>query len=263
MSSSMDASGYIQHHLKFLDFDLRTVFPQLKSAFWMIHLDTVVTSVVVGLLIFVGLSWAVRGFKVAHPSKFQVAVEGIFEFIEAQIRETMGYSDRFSIALAVTIFLWIWGMNFFDLLPVDLLPWIASQFGIHYWRAVPTADVSTTFALSIGVSLLLVQQSIRYKGLLGYLKEIVAHPFPWYLFFVNIPFRLIEECSRPLSLALRLFGNIYAGELIFMLIALAPPGPQWVCYGLWWLMHLFIITVQAFIFMILTLVYLHSARAAH
>lgn len=263
MSKPLDASGYIFHHLQFWNYDLRILFPSLKSSFWVIHLDTVITSFVLGIIVFVGLALVVRRFSVEKPSKFQVAVEMIFGLIEEQIKDTLGYSDRFSISFAATMFLWIWAMNFMDLLPVDLMPWIVSHMGVPYWRAVPTADVSMTLAMAIGVSIILVQQSISHKGIWGYLKEIVAHPFPWYLFFVNIPFRIIEEFSRPVSLSLRLFGNIYAGELIFTLIALSPVVPQWGCFGLWWLMHLFIITLQAFIFMILSLVYLQSARATH
>lgn len=260
---SLNAATYIDHHLKFLDFDLRTVFPGLKSSFWILHVDTIITSFLIGLFLFGGLYFLASRFSVDKPSKLQVGIESIFELIDSQVRDTLGHSDSFAMSFASTVFLWIWAMNFMDLLPVDLLPVILEHFGVHYWRSVPTADVSMTLALSFSVTIVLIQQNISYKGLWGYFKEIVAHPFPWYLFFINIPFRLIEECSRPISLALRLFGNIYAGELIFTLIALAPVVPQWGCFGVWWLMHLFVITLQAFIFMILSLVYLHGARASH
>lgn len=263
MSQSLDATGYIHHHLQFWNFDLRSVFPGLKSVFWILHLDTMIMSFIVGLIVFLGLAFLVRGFSVENPSKFQVAIEIIFGFIDDQIRDTLGYSDRFSISFAATIFLWIWSMNMVDLLPVDLLPWLAAKVGVMHWRAVPTADVSMTLAMALGVSIILIEQGIRHKGLKKYFMEIIAHPFPWYLFFVNVPFRLVEECARPVSLSLRLFGNIYAGELIFTLIALAPAVPQWACFGLWWLLHLFVVTLQAFIFMILALVYLQGARAAH
>jgi F-type H+-transporting ATPase subunit a len=214
-------------------------------------------------MIFGGLAMAVRSFRMHNPSKFQVAIEGIFEFITVQVQDTLGETDRQAIALSSTIFLWILGMNAMDLLPVDLIPWIASCFGLHEWRSVPTADLSMNFGLSIGVTIILIQQGIQYKGLGHYLKEIFAHPYPWYFFVANLAFRLIEEFSRPVSLALRLYANIYAGELIFFLIALIPYVPQWPCYALWWGMHLVIITLQAYIFMVLSLAYLQGARAAH
>ena len=263
MSSELNPTAYIQHHLKFLDYDLRQIFPMLKSSFWIVHVDTIVTSLVVGFIIFGTLMWAVRSFTVYNPGKFQVAVEAVFEFVASQVTDTMGQADRYAVALASTIFLWVWGMNFMDLLPVDLIPFIASLFGIHEWRPVPTADLSMNFALSIGVSLILVQQGIQYKGIKHYLMEIFAHPYPGYLFIVNVVFRLIEELSRPVSLALRLYANIYAGELIFFLIALTPLAPQWVSYGLWWGLHLVIITLQAYIFMVLSLAYLQGARESH
>lgn len=263
MSSELNATAYIQHHLKHLDYDLRTIFPTLKSGFWIIHVDTIVTSLFVGVLVFGTLMWAARRFRVYQPSKFQAAIECVFLFVDMQVKDTLGHSDRFSIALASTIFIWVWSLNFMDLLPVDLIPWFASLGGVHEWRSVPTADLSMNFALSLGVTIILIQQGIQYKGLKNYCVEIFAHPYPWYLFFINIPFRLIEELSRPVSLALRLYANIYAGELIFFLIALTPVIPQWVCYGLWWGLHVVIITLQAYIFMILSLAYLNGARESH
>jgi F-type H+-transporting ATPase subunit a len=150
-----------------------------------------------------------------------------------------------------------------DLLPVDLLPRIMGLFGVHNFKTVPTADLSMTFAMSLSVFFLIIYYNIKIKGF-GLLKELFTQPFGKWLFPLNILFRIIEELTRPISLSLRLFGNMFAGELIFILIAaLLPWWIQWIPGGIWAIFHILIITIQAFIFMMLTIIYLSMAHESH
>jgi F-type H+-transporting ATPase subunit a len=154
-------------------------------------------------------------------------------------------------------------MNFMDLLPVDLIPTLLSLTGVEHFRAVPTADVNLTFGLSLSVFFLLIYYNFKAKGAIGLGHEVLTKPFGAKLFPLNIAFRLLEECVKPLSLSLRLFGNLFAGELIFILIALLPWYIQWPLGGVWAIFHILIITLQAFIFMMLTIVYLSMATETH
>ena len=180
--------------------------------------------------------------------------------------------------LALTIFIWVWLMNFMDLIPVDLLPVIGSMFGISYLKVVPTTDLNTTMAMSLTVFMLILYYSFKVKGPMGYAKMFLFHPFGKFFVPVNIVMTAIEELAKPLSLGLRLFGNLFAGELVFLLIALiggsAAIGaglffiiPLQILLDLGWLIfHLLVITLQAFIFMVLTIVYLgmaHTNDEAH
>jgi len=176
--------------------------------------------------------------------------------------------------LALTIFLWVWLMNFMDLIPVDLLPLIGTWIGIDYLKVVPTTDLNTTMAISLTVFALIVFYSIKVKGVVGYAKMFLFHPFGKFFIPVNIVMTAIEELAKPLSLGLRLFGNLFAGELVFLLIALLSGGaalgaglliwfPLQVVLDLAWLLfHILIITLQAFIFMVLTIVYLGMAHTS-
>tara|TARA_R110000868_G_C10503320_1_gene731371 strand:- start:94 stop:555 length:462 start_codon:yes stop_codon:yes gene_type:complete len=153
-------------------------------------------------------------------------------------------------------------MNAMDLLPVDLLPRLLSSVGVEHFKSVPTADPNATFAMSISVFLLIIFFNIKVKRH-HLLKEMLTVPFGPWLFPVNLAFRLIEECVKPLSLALRLFGNMFAGELIFILIAILPWWIQWGPGGIWAIFHILIITLQAFLFMMLTIIYLSMAHDSH
>jgi len=165
--------------------------------------------------------------------------------------------------LGLTIFVWVFLMNFMDLIPVDLLPGIASLIGIPYLRVVPSTDLNATFAMSISVFCLIIFYSIKVKGGIGFAKEMLLTPFgPWLMPF-NLLLKTVEELAKPVSLALRLFGNLYAGELIFILIALLPWYVQPLLSVPWAIFHLLIITLQAFIFMVLTIVYLSLAHEEH
>jgi len=202
----------------------------------------------------------------------------VVEFVDTQVKEVFHLDRRFLAPLALTIFLWVFFMNAMDLLPLDLPGKIAGLFGIHYWRAVPTADLNTTFAMSISVFFIVMFYALKVKGAGGYVHELFTAPFGAHpvLWLPNFLLNLVEMLSKPVSLAMRLFGNMYAGELVFMLIALL--GASWAGFTIgsslsmlgqvlagaaWAIFHILIITLQAFIFMVLTIVYVTMATEHH
>lgn len=255
----MTSSDYIQHHLE------HWVWSPVgdTSSFWTFHIDTILVSLLCGLF-FLGLfRMAISRLSLKNPSRLQTGIEFIVEGIDTQIKEVFSVGDKQVAALSLTIFVWTWLMNFMDLIPVDLIPWIADKAGVHYFRAVPTADLNLTAAMSIAVFIIIQIEGIRAHKLSGFLWEALSHPFTIYLFPVNIAFRIVEEIAKPVSLSLRLFGNMFAGELMFFLIALTPFYIQWALAWIWLGLHLFIITLQAFVFMILTIIYLNMARSSH
>jgi F-type H+-transporting ATPase subunit a len=265
-------SGYIQHHLTF--------FAQPVSetgGFWTIHYDTIITSVIVGVLV-LGFIWLVtRRATSGVPSKTQAFVELTVEFVNDQVKSLFHHDYRVVAPIALTVFLWVLFMNAMDFLPVDIMAWIYQNvFHLHEWRSVPTADVNTTFALSLSVFGLMIFYSIKVKGLGGWLHELVATPFGikplWLsplLVFFNLLFNLIEYISKPLSHSLRLYGNMYAGEIIFLLLGLwAATGFTGVVVGGllhvgWSIFHILIVALQAYIFMMLTVVYIAMAHEHH
>lgn len=257
----LTSTEYIQHHLHHWNYDLKQGAWNVKTeGFWTLHIDTLLVSLTLGLVFFFIFRWVARRVTEGKPGRLQNAIEMVFTFVQKQVVDNFKCRDRFVSALALTIFAWVFLMNFMDLIPVDLLPELFKSAGVPYFRAVPTADLNLTFGLSIGVFLLIIIYNIKHKSLKTLISESFAHPFPWYLFPVNFLFKVVEELAKPLSLALRLFGNLYAGELIFILIALTPFYMQWLLGGVWLGFHLFVITLQAFIFMILTIVYLSMAK---
>ncbi|NLR76649.1 F0F1 ATP synthase subunit A [Leeia aquatica] len=262
-SAPANATEYIKHHLTFLTPD--------EVGHTGFHLDTFWIALVLGLL-FVGIfALVARRASVDKPGRLQCLVEIIIEMVDTQIKDAFHGKSKVIAPLSLTIFCWVFLMNAMDFLPVDLLPWIASHvFGIHYLRVVPTADVNQTFAMSLSVMFLIMGFSIGAKGLGGYTKELFTAPFhasgpigTLILAPVNFAFQLLELLAKPISLALRLFGNMYAGELIFILIALLPWGAQWLLGGPWAIFHILVVTLQAFVFMMLTIVYLSLAVEDH
>ncbi len=273
-SSGGGTVEYIQHHLTNLCIGDCDPVTNKAASFWALHLDTVFFSVLLGAVI-VLVSWRLgRNLQADTPGGFQNFVESILEFVNNQVKDTFPGHNPLIAPLALTIFLWVWLMNFMDLIPVDLLPLLGSFIGIDYLKVVPTTDLSTTMALALTVFALIVYYNIKVKGFVGYLKMFLFHPFGKYLVPVNIVMTAIEELAKPLSLGLRLFGNLFAGELVFLLIALlggaATIGaalffiiPLQVLLDLGWLIfHVLIITLQAFIFMVLTIVYLGMAHVS-
>lgn len=198
------------------------------------------------------------------PGKFQCFVEICIEFVNDLVNTTYHGKSKLVAPLALTIFVMVILMNTMDLVPIDFLPEAAKAIGINYFKVVPTTDLNTTFAMSISVFILIIGFSIKVKGLGGFTKEMTLNPFNHW---IMIPFNLVLETvtlvTKPVSLGLRLFGNMYAGELIFILIALMPWYAQWALSVPWAIFHIMVIVLQAFIFMMLSIVYLSSASEEH
>lgn len=251
---SIMTTDYIQHHLNHLE---------LITPIGTFYLDTLFMSWAMGLL-FLGIFWGVaRRATAGIPGGFQNFVEFVYEFVQQQVKETFHGKSDLITPLALTIFVWVFLMNLMDLFPVDLIPGMAKIVGVSHFKAVPTTDPNLTLAMSISVLFLVLFYGIKIKGMGGFFKELTCHPFGPALFPLNVALRVVEELARPISLGLRLFGNLYAGELIFILIALIDWKFQWLLGAPWAIFHILIITIQAFIFMILTIVYLSLASEEH
>ncbi|MCC8366687.1 MULTISPECIES: F0F1 ATP synthase subunit A [Xenorhabdus] len=271
-SGEVSTSEYISHHLRHLQLDLRTfelVNPQAsgyEATFWTLNIDSLFFSVVLGMLfLFVFRKVAVNA-TAGVPGKFQTAVEMIIGFVDNTVRDMYHGKSKVIAPLALTVFVWVFLMNALDLLPIDLIPLIGEHvFGLPALRIVPTADVSVTMSMALGVFVLILFYSIKMKGIGGFAKELGLQPFNHPLFIpINLILEGVSLLSKPISLGLRLFGNMYAGELIFILIAaLLPFWSQWMLSLPWAIFHILIITLQAFIFMVLTIVYLSMASEEH
>ena len=269
-------TGYIKHHLTHL-----TVH-EGHGSFWAVHLDSVVFRLAIALFFVVLFCTVARRATSGVPGKLQTAVELLVEFVNGMVKDTFHGTSKFIAPLAITTFCIVFLENFMDMLPVDALPAAAKAFGAEHLRVVATADINTTVGMALGVFLLLWYVGIKEKGVVLFFKEWFTAPFHahgiWALFLapLNLLLRLIEEGVRPLSLSLRLFGNMYAGELIFLLIACFTldaalnhvstyvlGGLQFFAGTIWTLFHVLIITLQAFIFMTLTIVYASMAAEHH
>lgn len=259
---------YIQHHLTNMSIGGK---PDNLVDFSVFFFDIFLVSVILaGLFAFV--SWKVgQNLDPDKPTGMQNILEMLVEFVNQQIKDIFPTADKWVGPLSITIFVWVVLMNTMDLLPVDLIPsivgGIASLFGADphhvYFKVVPTTNLDTTFALALLVFGLIIFYNIKHKGFIGWIKMFLFHPFGKYAIPVNIVMTTIEEIAKPISLGLRLFGNMFAGELLFLLIALlgvgwAMPG-QVVLGSMWAIFHIMVITLQAFIFMLLTVVYLSLA----
>lgn len=245
------ATEYIQHHLINLS---------VGEGFFTFHVDTLVFSIFLGVT-FLFFFWrAAKHATAGVPGKLQNFVEMLVTFVDTQVKDCFQGKNDVIAPLGLTIFVWVFLMNAMDLLPVDFLPVVGKWFGLDYLRVVPTTDLNLTFGMSISVFLLVTFYSIKMKGGKGYFMEYATHPFGLKLLPVNFILKLVEELARPISLALRLFGNLYAGELIFILIALLPWYMQWPLGGVWAIFHILVITLQSFIFMMLTIVYISLAH---
>jgi F-type H+-transporting ATPase subunit a len=262
----LNPTSYIKHHLTFN--------AQGEGGFWVLHVDTLVTSVVLGVLSLGFLWWVVRGATAGVPNRRQAFVELLVNFIDEQVKGIYTHGDRhrFIAPVALTVFVWVLMMNAMDFLPIDVMAWIYSNvFQQEYWRGVPTADVNTTFALALAVWVLMIFFSIYVKGIGGWIHELFCSPFGSnpLLWPANFLFNLVEYISKPLSHSLRLFGNMYAGEIIFILLWIwAATGLVGTVFGAilglgWAIFHILIVALQAFIFMMLTVVYLSMAHEHH
>ncbi|GLR12142.1 ATP synthase subunit a [Chitinimonas prasina] len=274
-----NATEYIQHHL--LNLRANPALDPVDPS--NIHLDTFWISLVLGFVFLFVFGMVARRASVDKPSKFQLFIELIIELVDTNVKEIFHGKSKLVAPLALTVFVWVVLMNAMDFLPVDLLPKIAAMFGVEYLKVVPTADINQGLAMSLSVVLLSVLLGIQAKGLVGFVVEFFTAPFhadgllmKIILIPVNGAMQCIEYGSRGLSLALRLVGNMFAGELVFMLIALlgmgwtgANPGSilgalgQVVAGSAWAIFHILIVILQAYIFMMLTIVYCGLAVEEH
>lgn len=265
--TELTATEYIGHHLTFL------AKPIGEGGFWTLHVDSLVTAVILGVVGMGFFWWIVRGATSGVPNKRQALVELAFEFIDEQVKGIFTHGDRskFVAPAALTVFVWVLLMNAMDWLPVDFISKGMGALGFHEWRPVPTADVNTTFALALSVWVLMIYFAITSKGLGGWIRELFCAPFGSnpLLWLPNILFNIVEYVSKPLSHSLRLFGNMFAGEIIFILLWV------WGSTGLtgtvagtvlglgWAIFHILIVVIQAFIFMMLTVAYISMAHEHH
>lgn len=263
---ALTPSSYIQHHL---GFNAQSVG---DTSFWTLHVDTLAMSVILGLVVMGLVWWVARGATAGVPTKRQAFVELVFGFVDDQVKNIF-HGDRHSFIAptALTVFLWVFAMNAMDFLPVDIFAKAMHALGFEHWRAVPTSDINTTFALALAVWFLMIFFSIKAKGLGGWIHELFCAPFGSnpLVWPANFLFNLIEYVSKPLSHSLRLFGNMYAGEIIFLLLGMwAATGLAGTIFGAilgagWSIFHILIVALQAFIFMMLTVVYLAMAHESH
>lgn len=260
--ATITQTEYVQHHMQHWQLNLHN-FTFANGGFWTVNVDTILVSVILGGLFLLLFYWAARNPVTSIPGKLQNFVELAIETVDGMVKETFHGNRNLIAPLGLTIFIWVFMMNFMDLVPVDLLPRIFAQTGVTYFKSVPTADPTLTFAMSITVFVLIIFYNFKAKGTIGFTKELLSKPFGWYLLPVNVLFRVIDELAKPMSLALRLFGNLFAGELVFILIAIMPWWGQFTLGVVWTIFHLLIILIQAFIFMMLTIVYLTMAQDAH
>jgi F-type H+-transporting ATPase subunit a len=270
-------TGYIKHHLTHLTVDTG------RGVFWTVHIDSIIFTLLISLVFIFVLSMVARRATNGVPGKLQTAVELLVEFVDDMVKDTFHGKNKFIAPLAITIFCIVFLENFMDILPVDALPAAAKLFGVEHLRTVATADLNTTVGMALGVFLLIQWVGITHKGIGTFAGEWFTAPFhadgtalKIVLAPVNFVFRIIEELVRPLSLSMRLFGNMYAGELIFLLIACFTlgaalnqvstyflAGAQFFAGVIWTAFHYLIITLQAFIFMVLTIVYVGIAAEKH
>jgi F-type H+-transporting ATPase subunit a len=275
MASSTE---YIKHHLTYLTYNVKDMQMGSDGGFWTLNLDTLLFSLVSGCIVLLLMYAGARRVTTGVPGKLQNFAEMMLQFADSQVKDCFHGRNDLIGPLALTIFLWVFFMNFMDIIPVDFLPMLGKTTGFHYLKVVPTNDLNLTFGLSISVFMLIIFYSIKIKGMRGFARELAFQPFNTvYLVPFNLLLELVGLIAKPISLALRLFGNLYAGELIFILIALLTlnaatsslmsnvtlGAAQFILSLAWSIFHILVITLQAFIFMVLTIVYLSLAHEDH
>lgn len=274
-SGTESSSEYIKHHLTNLVYGQHpdgtwgfaaSAEEAQAMGFWSVNVDSMLWSVALGVLFLVVFRSAAGKATSGIPGKLQNFVEMIVEFVDDNVRSIFTHRNDMIAPMALTIFVWVFLMNLMDLVPVDWIPSLAAAAGIHYMKVVPTTDPNITLGMALAVFLLVIYYSIVRKGLGGFLGELMFHPFPKWAAPVNLVLEGVTLLAKPISLGLRLFGNLYAGEMIFILIALMFAGGlvmglaggvlQWA----WAVFHVLIITLQAGIFAVLSVVYLAQAH---
>ena len=280
----LTSSGYIEHHLQNLQVCKAEtgewIWNNCTGNFWTINVDSMFWSVLLGVVFILLFRSVAKRSTADKPSKFQAFVEIIVEFVDSSVKDTLHGTSRLIAPLGLTIFVWVFLMNLMDLIPVDWIPEISKAVGVPYMKVVPTTDVNVTFGMSIAVFVLIIFYTIKNKGVTGFIGELTLHPIapptkgfgliaaPFIIAF-NFILESVALLAKPVSLSLRLFGNMFAGELIFILIAimfsqnlLLGVGGGILHLG-WAAFHVLIVTLQAFIFMMLTIVYLSLASESH
>ncbi|MEZ5505017.1 MAG: F0F1 ATP synthase subunit A [Gammaproteobacteria bacterium] len=273
------SSEYIKHHLTNLVYGQKAdgtwglahdAAEAAQMGFWKFHVDSLGWSVFLGALFLFLFRMAAKRASTEAPKGFQNFVEILVDFVNTQVKENFHGRNPLIAPMGLTIFCWVFLMNLMDLVPIDWLPTLFSLFGVHYMKVVPSTDPNITLGMSFTVFFLILFYSIKVKGIGGFAGELALHPFNSDNIFVKlllIPINLFLETinliAKPISLGLRLFGNMYAGEMIFILIALLPWFIQWTLSVPWAIFHILVITLQAFLFMILTIVYLSAAHEDH
>jgi F-type H+-transporting ATPase subunit a len=284
-SEALTSAEYIKHHLQNLTFGrlpegtwgvAHSAEEAKAMGFWALNLDTMFMSLLLGSVLMIIFHSVARRISTGTPSGLQNFCEWSVEFIDSSVRGSFSARNDMIAPLALTIFFWVFAMNLMDLLPIDYVPFLMKELGVPYFKVVPSTDPNATFGLSIGVFLLILYYSVKMKGVGGFLGELTLQPFGKWGMPVNLLLEGVNLIAKPISLALRLFGNMYAGEMIFILIALM--GGAWVglspggvtLYGSqillslgWAIFHILIVTLQAFIFMTLTVVYMDMAHQEH
>jgi F-type H+-transporting ATPase subunit a len=272
-----DSGAYIQHHLQNLQVckaeSGEWVWNHCAGNFWAMNVDSMFWSVLLGLVFVFMFRSVAKKTSADKPGKMQAFVEIVVELVNTSVTDTFHGKSRLIAPLALTIFVWVFLMNLMDLVPVDWIPMAAGAAGVPYMKVVPTTDVNVTFGMSIAVFFLIIFYTIKNKGVGGFIAELTLHPIapsfkgpaiiaaPFIIAF-NFILESVSLLAKPLSLSLRLFGNMFAGELIFILIALLGVYQLPLHFG-WAVFHVLIVTLQAFIFMMLTIVYLSLASESH
>ncbi|WP_207060724.1 F0F1 ATP synthase subunit A [Motiliproteus sp. SC1-56] len=280
----LTTSGYIIHHLTNLTFGkLPEGFVRYNGevvgeggtwtiahgneaatmGFWAINLDTMLFSVGLGMLFIWLFKKAATKATTGVPGNLQNFCEWIVEFVDEQVKSSFHSRNQVVAPLALTIFVWVFLMNLMDLIPVDWIPYLAQQMGVPYLKIVPSTDVNATMGMSLSVFALIIYYSLSVKGPKEFIGELTLQPLGKWALPANLFLEGVNLLAKPVSLGLRLFGNMYAGEMIFILIALLPFWIQWVLSVPWAIFHILVITLQAFIFMVLTIVYLSMAHESH
>ncbi|SER54149.1 F-type H+-transporting ATPase subunit a [Vreelandella subterranea] len=271
--NEVSAIYYIQHHLQNLTFGNHpqngwslagSAEEAREMGFWAIHLDTMGWSIAMGLLFIWVFRKAGKIATTGVPGGLQNAVEMVVEFIENLTRSTFHGSNKHIAPIALTLFVWILLMNTLKIIPVDYFPELFGKLGFEYMKIVPTTDVNATLGMALGVFLMILYYSIKVKGAGGFAKELSLTPFNhWSLIPFNLVLEIVGLIVKPISLGLRLFGNMFAGEVIFILIALLPFWAIWLLDVPWAIFHILVVSLQAFIFTTLSIVYLSAAHERH
>jgi len=262
----LNPTEYIGHHLTH---DARPFLGD--GGFWTLHVDSVMVSILLGLVGIGFLWWIARGASAGVPNKRQAFVELLVGFVDDQAKGIFRHGDRnaFVAPAALTVFVLVLLMNSMDFLPVDIVAKGTHLISAEGFRIVPTTDINTTFALALSVWFLMLWFSVKAKGFGGWMHELLCAPFGAKLFPLNLLFNAIEYLSKPLSHSLRLYGNMYAGEIIFLLLwLLAAAGLGWAGLSFllalgWAIFHILIVALQAYVFMMLTIVYFAMAHEHH